>query len=218
MKSLIAGILICGSVGLFFTNAGAQTPSPVRYYGLEHGIIKYEITGSVNGKETLYFDQWGLRQVRKTTAETSRWGTTSTVTLNLGAEIITYDLSKNLGQKKEDKNLKQLLADYKPENDLPLSLQGMVAQGWKKIADENFLNFPCEIWQGSSTGTKAWVFNGIALKMQTQTADGEVTLTAVSFDQTTLVEESIFSVPQDIRFIERDINEILISQSIKSDL
>lgn len=72
-----------------------------------------------------YFDQWGLRQAHQKAAETPRWGTTTTVTLNLGPEIIIYDISKNLGQKKEDENLKQLLANYKPGSIQLLSLQAL---------------------------------------------------------------------------------------------
>ncbi len=213
MRNVIAVLLVCVGAFLILTNAQSQTP-PVtpHYYGLEHGVIQYAISGVIKGTETFYFDQWGLRQAHQKVAETPRWGTTTTVTLNLGAEIIMYDLSKNIGQKKEDANFKKLLADYKPEDTQLLSLQALALIGGKKIGDESFLELACEVWQTSTPQTKMWLFNGIPLKIQTQTSEGEVIFTAISLDQTTVVDESLFVVPPDIRFIDRDINEILISQ------
>ncbi len=213
MKNLKLGLLAVVGVFVLFGAAVAQTPpvSVPHFYGLEHAVIEYEISGAVKGKETLYFDQWGMRQARHKVAETQRWGTTTTITLNLGVEIVKFDPNKNLGQKKEDAVLKQLLGSFKPEDVKLLSVAALEISGGKKIKDEAFLDHPCEVWEISEPKTRAWVCEGMLLKTEEQTPEGVVISTAVSVDSTTPVDENLFLVPEAVHFIDRDINEILIS-------
>lgn len=213
MKNLKSWLLGVGGVFVLISAAVAQTPpvSAPHIYGMEHAVIEYEISGAVKGKQTLYFDQWGMRQARHKVAETQRWGTTSSVTLNLGADILIYDPNKNLGQKKEDKVLKQLLADFKPEDVKLLSIAALELSSGKKIKDETLLDRPCEVWETTAPKTRSWVCEGMLLKTEEETPEGVVIFTAVSVDPTAPIEENLFLIPQEIRFIERDINEILIS-------
>ncbi len=213
MKNLKLWLLGTAGVFVLISAAVAQTPpvSVPHVYGVEHAVIEYEISGAVKGKKTLYFDQWGMRQARHKVAETQRWGTTSTVTLNLGADIVIYDPNKNLGQKKEDIVLKQLLANFKPEDVKLLSVLALELSSGKKIKDETFLDRPCEVWETAEPKTKTWVCEGMALKIQEETPEGVVISTAVSVDLTTPIDENLFLVPEAVRLIDHDINEILIS-------
>lgn len=187
-----------------------QAPALPRYYGIEHGIIVYSLSGSATGKETLYFDQFGARQSRQKTAQTPRYGNTVTVTLNLGVDIIFYDPDKNLGQKKTDEILKKVMDSRKDDDQNLLSMEVLSALGAQKSGDETFMEKSCEIWEAPKL--KAWVWNGVLLKYEQDLPDGKVIYAAQSVDETTPVDENLFIVPERVHFIDRDINQILLSQ------
>ncbi len=211
MKSLYAGLLTV--VLLASQAAWAQTPSAgPHFYALEHGVVEYEISGAVKGKEILYFDGWGMRQARYKTAETPRWGTTSTITLNLGAQITVVDPAKNLGQKMEDQNLKKLLESRKADDPQVVSLELFTQLGGKKIKTENFLDRPCDVWETTSPKMKVWMWNGISLKTEIDTPEGPVVYRAIQIDEASVIEEKVFVVPETVHFIKGDLNQILISK------
>lgn len=213
MRNTLRWLVILIGGFLCAAPAESQTPSVVpHYYGVEHGIVEYQISGADQGKQTLYFDQWGLRQARYKVVETQRWGTTSTVTLNLGSDILTYNPNKNLGQKKEDLNLKQLLANFKPQETQILSLQVLGLLGGKKIKEDTVLDRVCEVWETPTPKMKVWLYNGVVLKLEEDTPEGMVIYTAVSIDGASVVDEKYFLVPPEVHFINRDINQILISK------
>ena len=201
---------------LVFSAAGAyaqEAPQP-QFYELAFGTVQYNITGAVNGTETLYFDQWGMRQARLRTAETSSLGVNTTMTLNLGERIVIMDPNKGLGQRKVDKNLKQLLANRKPQDTQTISLELIEMTGGVKGKAQNVLGRPCDVWENKKAGVKIWAWKGIPLKTEMRTADGPVSYTAVQIDESTAVEEGVFAIPKNIRIIDGDINQILISMRI----
>lgn len=200
---------------LFFSlsvPAFGQEAAVPRYFGIDHGAVEYEVSGAENGKETMYFDRSGLRQAHFKSTETQKWGFMTTVTLNLQEQIIFIDPNKGLGQKKVNEPLKKLLADPQSFSNGLLSLQLMELLGGKKAGEENVLNRACEVWEIPASKTKVWVWNGIILRSEVQTADGVLSYKAVKLDDVTSVDEAVFTIPPSIQFMDRDINQILISK------
>lgn len=210
LQNFFLGVALCAfNIPAFAQEA--QVPAP-HYYGIDHAAIEYEISGAEKGAETLYFDQWGMRQARFKSADTTKWGFLNTITLNLAEQIIFIDPNKNLGQKKVDEKLKQLLADPKATSAGLLSLQSVTMMGGKKIADENVSNWACEVWEVESMKLKLWLWNGIIIRSQAQTPEGQINYLVIKIDDVTVVDEAVFTVPPGIKFLDRDINEILISR------
>jgi hypothetical protein len=221
MRSVVMGLLgllggIC-VVGRVWAQAPAVPPVTPHFYALEQGSIVYEISGAARGKETLYFDQWGMRQARHKMIEAQRMGTSNTVTLNLGSEIVLMDPDKNLGQKKEDVKLKEVLSSFKGDDVDLIAVKLLVVLGGKKVSEEKVLDRLCEVWEIAALKMKTWLWNGIALKMRMDTAEGEVFYTAIKVDQNLLVDEELFSIPPEIHFVDFDINEILISKRMQNE-
>ena len=198
----------------FATAAFAQPATPAtvpHFYGIEQGMVQYEISGSSQGTETLYFDQWGMRQVRLKSEETQRWGVNNTVTLNFAEKTIIIDPNKNLGQKLEDVDLKKFLSSRKSDDTGVIAMQFAEFMGGTKIKSENILERPCEVWDIKNLKLKNSFWNGIPLRIEMQTVEGTVNYKAVKVDETIVVDEAIFTIPESVRFIDMDIKQILIS-------
>jgi hypothetical protein len=103
-----------------------------------------------------------------------------------GSTIYTVDLNTNTGTKME--------------NDIMMSLEGKDAQqavedmmakmGGKKVGTGEVLDKTCEIWDIASMGSKIWVWNGVALKTETNMAGMQMSILAIkiteSFDKAKL--------------------------------
>lgn len=221
MRSVAIGVL--GLLGGFWVVGGAWAqvsavpPITPHFYALEQGSIVYEISGAAKGKETLYFDQWGMRQARHKVIEEQRMGTSNTVTLNLGFEIILMDPDKNLGQKKEDVKLKEVLASLKADDVELIAVKLLAGLGGIKVGEEKVLDRLCAVWVTAEPKMKTWIWNGIVLKMKIDTPEGEIIYTAMNVDQNILVDKKFFIIPPEIHFVDFDINKILISQRTKSE-
>ncbi len=214
LLGLLGGICVVGSV---WAQAPAVPPITPHFYALEQGSIVYEISGAARGKETLYFDQWGMRQARHKMIEAQRMGTSNTVTLNLGSEIVLMDPDKNLGQKKEDVKLKEVLASLKAGDAELIAVKLLMVLDGKKVGEEKVLDRPCEVWETAALKMRTWLWNGIALKIRMDTAEGEILYTAIKVDQNSLVDKEFFGIPPEIHFVDFDINEILISKRMQNE-
>lgn len=211
-RSLWLGILLsvfCAWPG----QVTAQEPAPpVKYFALPFGTVQYAISGAEVGTQTTYFDQWGMRQAHSRKSETPRFGMMLIVTLNLAERTVLMDLDKRLAQKSENAVLKQLLAAYKPEDNVLLSLQVVQNEGGQKVRNETFLDRPCEVWENKARGSKVWLWNGIPLRSETQSPDGLIIVAATKVDETTPVDENVFVLPEGFHFIDTDIKQILLSR------
>ncbi|MCB9771346.1 MAG: hypothetical protein H6754_02195 [Candidatus Omnitrophica bacterium] len=206
-------VKIFGLVAILgFATAALSQPAVVpHFYGIERGMIQYEISGSSTGTETLYFDQWGMRQVRIKSEETQRWGVNNTVTFNFAEKIIIIDPNKNLGQKLEDADLKKFLLSHTPDDSGLIAMQFAEFMGGTKVKNENILERPCELWDIKNLKLKNSFWKGIPLKIEVQTVEGTVNYKAVKIDETIVVDEAMFTIPESVRFIDMDIKQILIS-------
>ncbi|MFK5877895.1 MAG: hypothetical protein QM478_00210 [Flavobacteriaceae bacterium] len=156
----------------------------IKRYKVESGIIIYEIT--VNGKvmgstisgsgtEKLYFKDWGaielVEEQSNQTTSTKFFGKKNTETTN------THTMSKldNGESYHVDFDKKEIYAGRDMAMDMvnlfhPQSDAGDVGKtmaegvGGKIIGKENFLGYPCEIYD--IMGSKQWIYKGVSLKSE----------------------------------------------------
>lgn len=211
------GPMICAFIAVcFFTAlAGAQSVPVPRYYGIQSGIVQYEISGDAKGTEVLSFDQWGMRQTRVRTIETLKYGVVHTNTFFIGSSVTMVDPDKNLGRKFEDETLKKLITAWTPEDPALLSLKVLEISAGKKLRDEKVLERVCEVWRLEEDKTTLWLYNGLALKMEVTTPDGVMVYQASKITEGALLDDGVFKVPGSVNFIDVDINSILISRKVE---
>jgi hypothetical protein len=175
---------------ILILNLAVMTAAEVKPYKLSQACIEYKVTGQMfNGSEVLYFDNFGSREAKYTTHEIDMLGMKQSnkgVVYREGSTIYTVDLNTNTGTKME--------------NDIMMSLEGKDAQqavedmmakmGGKKVGTGEVLDKTCEIWDIASMGSKIWVWNGVALKTETNMAGMQMSILAIkiteSFDKAKL--------------------------------
>lgn len=199
---------------IFLVSAVTQAPAaawPYKRYLVESGIAEYLISGTQSGIEILYFDRWGMREARYIRSETAGAGFSNILTLIDGEWIYTIDLDKKIGNKVKNELLKKILDESSPEDPIPLGEKMMAAAGGKKIGENKIVEKMCDVWEIKHEGRRFWLWNWIPLKSEEKTASVDTTFAAASLQVDVTIPEEKFQIPEDIYFIEGDINNILLS-------
>ncbi len=184
---------------------------PYKRYFVESGIVEYIISGTQSGIEIAYFDRWGRREARYTKSEVAGLGFSNTLTIIDGEWIYTIHLDKKIGSKIKNELLMKALEESSPEDKTPLGEKMMSLVGGEKIDNERIGEKMCDIWEIKHQGQKFWIWNGIPLKSEQKTAFVDTTFAAVSLQAGALISEEKFKIPEDINFIEGNINDMLLS-------
>ncbi len=211
MKSIMTSIFLTFVLFVSVSRAQETPPPPPHFYDVTFGTVEYKISGAMEGTETLYFDQAGMRQAHFRVVTTQEFGTNTNVILNIGEETMLVDPNKRLGQKSVNMSVRQALANHKPGDPQLIAIAVLLLEGAEQGKGENVLDRPCEVWENSKTKTKMWIWKGIPLKIVTQTPQGKVTQVATQSDETNPVDEKNFTLPEGVHFINQDINQILLS-------
>ncbi len=204
-----SGLLFVLFMAIISCNTNAQ--NPLKRYEIQSGIIHYKssTSGSVmgstisgSGTESLYFKDWGAVELKeeesseaseikifgkKKTTATSKH---SLIKLDKGVQyIVDFDRSKiTLGQNAAMDILAQTDTDVQEAGKGTLE-----AMGAKKIGNENYRSYNCEIWE--LMGTKQWIYKGISLKTEANIMGIKTIKEATSIEFNVSVPEKYFALP-----------------------
>lgn len=186
----------------------SQAGDTVKRYRMKSGIVEYEISGPQKGTETLYFDDWGIREATYTNVTVEMMGfKQETNTLSILKDGYTYniDLTKRTGTKIETPLMKELNARAEAEGKdmADVGEEMLVRMGGKKVGTEEFLGKKCDIWVMEQMGSKIWVYNGITLKSITNMMGMEISKVATRFEENATIDKSKLDLPTDIKFEDR---------------
>ncbi len=155
--------------------------SNMQRYGLKQACIQYVIKGDmINGTQELCFDRYGAREVQiqhqtiKVMGMTQETKTATYTDFSEGGTIYTVDLKTNTGTKMENPMIKSLEGKDLKE----VGKEMLVQMGGKKIGTGKVLGKECDIWEIKNMGTKAWVWNWINLKTETNMMGMNITIEA----------------------------------------
>jgi hypothetical protein len=178
------------------TVATVERRSPPRRYAVESAIIEYEVTGSVEGRETLYFDRWGMREV--TVSRTRLSGLQGSppehrLLLFDGQWAYTLDLDRGAGTR-----TKSPLAGDLGGTGAVRSAEYVLRQlGGKVIAREEVAGLACEVWEVPALNAKLWLRDSLTLKVAPASGSG-VTKTALAVEEGVRIPDEKFELPEGI--------------------
>ncbi len=154
----------------------------LKRYGVESGIIAYKTTisgkmmgSTISGEGTanLYFKDWGALELKEDKSSQTTFvkifGKTKEEKTNQhdmhkldNGDSYSVDFKNKTIQTQKDPMMQYFL---QTDTDVEKAGKNMLeAMGGKKIGEETFKGYNCEIWE--LLGGKQWVHKGIMLKME----------------------------------------------------
>jgi len=183
---------------------------PKRYL-IQSGTIEYIVSGARRGKETVYFDRWGMREARYSKVSEGGYMPSNLLKLIKDGWLYTIDFDKRVANKVEDTSTKKIIETHPEVSVIDLRLYAIKNKGGQKIAIEEFRGKKCDGWLIKSTGTQLWLWRGVPIKI-VENNKGVVTVyTAISVEEKSEIAEEKFKIPDNIYFMKEDISTIVFS-------
>ncbi|MGB9702255.1 MAG: hypothetical protein ACPL1A_05945 [Candidatus Kapaibacteriota bacterium] len=181
----------------------------MKKYQVKSGIVEYSISGIQTGKQTLYFDNWGLLSAEYTQATTTFMGmTVPTNTLSLTTQEWTYniDLDKKEGTKIANKEIEELMKSLQGKDLEEIGRKMLEKLNAKKIGNETFLGKNCEVWEIQKLSSKVWLYKYIPLKTISNIM-GTITIEATKFEENVSIPADKLKVPSGIKITEQKFTD-----------
>ena len=172
-----------------------NAPKP---YLVKSGMIEYELSGARAGVERLYWDDWGLKQAKFTTANMrvkDFSAAENTLTLTRPDGVYFIDLEARTAVKLADRG--QPLFAGGRDNLEKLQNLGARAAGVQKIAGK-----PCDLWEVAHAASEQCLWMNLPLRTYTNAVGMTMTAVAVRIAAGEPVDAEIFAIPEDVRMID----------------
>jgi hypothetical protein len=180
-------------------------------YGKESGIIEYEVSGSQNGIETIYFENYGMKEAKYTDVTIDMFGMkqkNEQVVYLDGYWQFSVNPKDKSGSKTENTMLKQMVESSEDKDLGEVGMKMFISMGGEKIGTEQFLGKKCDVWQLESMGSKIWIWNYIPLKTEVDMMGMKSTYKAINLEFDVDIPDDKIDVPDDIEFKEFDMNNL----------
>jgi len=204
-------ISILLSIIVALVSCSGNSQNQLKRYEVKSGIVKYTttISGKVlggkiagSGTESLYFKNWGALELKEQESEQTttmkffgkeKVETSSSHTMSKldNGESYVADFKTKTITANRDLGMDMMKQSNKDAGEAGMNM--LEAMGGKKVGDDSFLGYSCEIWD--VMGAKNWIYKGVMLKMEV-TMLGITTVTeATSAKFDVSVADSNFNLP-----------------------
>lgn len=204
MKTLFTIIAMCLFIAI---NSNALD---IKKYKVKSGIIEYRIEGVTTGTETVYFDDWGIKEAKYTTTITKLFGIkqeTNTITITDKDWSYNIDLKEKTGTKSSNKQIKELIDGMTQKDYERFGEKMLENMNAKQVGNESILGFNCEVWDIQKMSSKTWNYQYVPLKIEINLL-GKTVYTATKFEPNTKVPVDKFKVPNGITITEQEMPDL----------
>ncbi|MCH9029686.1 MAG: hypothetical protein IH819_08770 [Bacteroidetes bacterium] len=182
-----------------------------KIFGIQSGIIEYEVTGSQTGNKKLYFTDWGRKQAEfsNSTIKVGKFSKHSNLLkITNGDWQYIINLEKKTGTKRENPVLRKMYElsnqiNYNDFGEQLVLIEGGVKTGMEVVAGKN-----CTIYNFRNKKSKSWIWNWITLKSESLSGGVHITVTAKNIKENVSVPDSVFNPPKNILIIEVDLEDL----------
>ena len=157
---------------LIIAFATTTLTAETKRYEVKSGIIEYTITLSGDmmgmkmqgtGTATTLFKEWGNVELHSEESKTTTMGMTEH-----SKEITKIDNAKVYSVDFDQKVIYELSVDALVNSEqkdlIQTGKEMLISMGGKKIAEEKFMGYNCEVWE--MMNVKTWLYKGIMLKSE----------------------------------------------------
>lgn len=206
MKKLNSVLIL---VLIFASSISAQD---FKRYQFKSGKVVYKSTGSMTGTETMYFDNYGMLEVKNTKVVMELMGakqeTDTKVIIN---ENLIYSIDNKSGN--ANKMVNPFYSMFPDGGELEkIGEEMMKIMGGKKIGSEVINEKDCDIWEIKKMTAKVWVWKSIPMKTVVNMMGMNLTQTATSVEVDIDVSPDEFKIPEGIKIQDLgniDINSLM---------
>lgn len=191
--------------------ASKQQEKLLKRYNVKSGIVSYQTTisgkvmgGTVKGSgtATLYFKNWGGLELREEESN-------QTTTVSIMGHTTTQKTQSHVMNKLD--NGESYLADFEKKqitvrrdpmmdiinqsgsNASDVGKNMLESMGGKKIGEEKFMGYDCEIWE--IMGAKQWIYKGVMLKIDMSVLGIHTVTEAITANFDIAVADKYFELP-----------------------
>jgi len=182
-----------------------------RYQKYEHktGMISYDLTGKTKGTRTMYWSEYGYKELTVEQSETKIFGMKTKVhsyTLMLGSDVYTWDMIENTDKVNKASNPLAKKWDREGLNTKEVdrtSHEMMKDLGFRRTGEkETILGKKCESWE--TTGAVTWVWKIYSLKSEVNMLGMKFLILANDMKLNIDIPASKFDYPKDRTLIDGD--------------
>lgn len=179
----------------------------IKKYKIKSGILEQKIEGTTNGTQTIYFDDYGIREATYTKTVTKIFGissTTETITINDKDWSINIDLKEKTGTRMPNKAIKEMI-DELTEKDYEKFGERMLEKlEAKKIGNETIAGKNCEVWEIKKLNATSWSYEWVPLKTTATVMGMTTTYTTTNFKENVSIPADKFQVPKGIKITDQE--------------
>ncbi len=199
-------------ITLAITNIAYADEVIKRYPNSQSGKIVYQLSGMEQGTETIYYDQWGVREVKYKQATITMMGQNKTIKQMVlitdgGKWVYTIDLDKKTGKKMENPMFSKLSPEQRQQ-----MMQGgekmMQAMGAKKVGTDTVAGKTCNVWKMQKANSSVCIWKNLPLRVESQMGSMKVKNIATEVVEGIDIPEDKFTIPADIKIETVDLNKL----------
>ena len=182
-----------------------------KFFGIESGIVEYEITGSQKGDKTLYFKNWGRQQAEfsVSTIKVGKYSkNTNLLKLTTGNWQYILNLDSKTGTKRENPALEKMI-EFKDQIGYgEFGEQLALINGGIETGSEIVLGKKCKVFEFKSKNSKLWLWNWLMLKFETLKGKVKINILATGIKENVSIADSVFKPPLDVLITEIDLRSM----------
>lgn len=177
---------------LVFSFARAED---LKFFPEKNGILQYKMTGFMQGKQTVYFEDYGLKYIIEQDMMYFE-AENKSKTYIVRDSSFSIDLMKNEGYKFQYVENLNYIRFYNQAKDPNKAYQELYkSMGGKVIGKEKVKKVECEVWEFSNGLKKVWLGGGMVYKTVLKEASQTATIELVQIDSNVSFEKDYFMKP-----------------------
>src|SRR3990172_6580297 len=182
-----------------------------KIFGVQSGIIEYEISGSQTGSRKLYFDDWGRKQAEysNTTIKVGKYSKHSNLLkITNGNWQYIIDLDKSAGTKRENPILEKMFELKDQMNYGEFGEQLILVDGGFESGNEDIEGRRCRIYEFKDLKSKNWIWNWLLIKSEIQSGNVKININANYIRENIPIQDSVFTLPKNVLITEVDLKSL----------
>ena len=197
MKTLI---LVLSIIPLFCYSQAQNTnellSANLKKYEIRSGEIKYAISGDATGKETMTFDSYGWKSVRKQEMTFELYGIESTQSVyEIKDGDMVYRLNENDSSYSKKIDLKwSQQASYKEPDEVSEAI--LFSMGGTQQSDSTLNGRVCQVWTFERKAVQEmWIWKGLVLKRKAKLGNRNIISVATEISLEIEPNTELFQIP-----------------------